>query len=43
MLLEVSGEITPGRMEGWSQSKKKKYTAVDVTGNRSKVQGRKEQ
>ena len=42
MLLEVSGEITPGRMEGWSQSKKK-YTAVDVTGNRSNVQCCKEQ
>ena len=21
MLLEISGEITPGRMKGWSQSK----------------------
>ena len=23
MLLEISGEITPERMKGWSQSKKK--------------------
>ena len=30
-------------MEGWSQSKKKKYTAVDVTGNRSNVRCCKEQ
>ena len=30
MLLEISGEITPERMKGWSQSKKK-YPAVDVT------------
>ena len=40
MLLEISGEITPETMKGWSQSKKKKkkkYPAVDVTGDRSKV------
>ena len=36
MLLEISGEITPERMKGWSQSKKE-YPAVDVTGDRSKV------
>ena len=24
MLLEISGEVTPERMKGWSQSKKKK-------------------
>ena len=33
MLLEISGEITPERMKGWSQSKKQ-YPAVDVTGDR---------
>ena len=39
MLLEISGEITPERMKGWSQSrKKKKDPAVDVTGDGSKVQ-----
>ena len=37
MLLEISGEITPERMKGWSQSKKQ-YPVVDVTGDRSKVQ-----
>ena len=36
MLLEISGELTPKRMKGWSQSKN--YPAVDVTGDRSKVQ-----
>ena len=41
MLLEISGEITPERMKGWSQSKN--YPAVDVTGDRSKVQCCKEQ
>ena len=35
MLLEISGEITPERMKGWSQSKKK-YPAVDVTGDRAR-------
>ena len=39
MLLEISGEITPERMKGWSQSKKnkknkKKNPAVDVTGDK---------
>ena len=44
MLLEISGEIPPERMKAWSQSKKKKkYPAVDVTGDRSKVQCCKEQ
>ena len=46
MLLEISGEITPERMKGWSQSKKKKKKktpAVDVTGDRSKVRCCKEQ
>ena len=42
MLQEISGEITPERMKGWSQSKKQ-YPAVDVTGDRSKVQCCKEQ
>ena len=39
ILLEISGEITPERMKGWSQSKKKKksHLAVDVTGDGSKV------
>ena len=43
MVLEISGEITPERMKGWSQSKKtnkqtnKKNPVVDVTGERSKV------
>ena len=40
MLLEISGEITPDRMKGWSQSKN---NAVDVTGDRSKVRCCKEQ
>ena len=43
MLLEIRGEITPERMKGWSQSKKKKYSVVEVTGNRSKIQCCKEQ
>ena len=42
MLLEISGEITPERMKGWSQSKKQ-YPVVDVTGDRSKVRYCKEQ
>ena len=42
MLLEISGEITPERMKGWSQ-RKKEYPAVDVTGDRSKVRCCKEQ
>ena len=42
MLLETSGEITPERMKGRSQSKKK-YPLVGVTGDRSKVQCCKEQ
>ena len=42
MLLEISGEITPERMKGWSQ-RKKQYPVVDVTGDRSKVQCCKEQ
>ena len=36
ILLEISGEITPERVKGWSQSKNN--PAVDVTGDRSKVQ-----
>ena len=46
MLLEISGEITPERMKRQSQSKKKKkkkHKAVDVTGERRKVQCCKEQ
>ena len=35
MLLEISGEITPERVQGRHQSKN---TTQDVTGNRSKVQ-----
>ena len=42
MLLEISGEITPERMKGWSQNNKQ-YPVVDVTGDRSKVQYCKEQ
>ena len=42
MLLEISGEITPERMKGWSQSKKKNPVA-DVIGDRSKVRCCKEQ
>ena len=42
MLLQISEEITPERMKGWSQSKKQ-YPAVDVTGDRSKVPCCKEQ
>ena len=38
MLLEISGEITPERMKGWSQS-----NIVDVTGDRRKVRCCKEQ
>ena len=41
MLLEISGEITPERMKGWSQQRK--HPVVDVTGDRSKVQCCKEQ
>ena len=40
MLMEISGEITPERMKRQSQSK---TTAVDVTGDGSKVQSCKEQ
>ena len=39
---QISGEITPERMKGWSQIKKK-YPVVDVTGDRSKVQCYKQQ
>ena len=42
MLLEISGEITPERMKGWSQSKKQ-HPVVDGTGDRSRVQCCKEQ
>ena len=38
---EISGEITPERMKGWSQSKNN--TAVDVSGDRNKVRCCKEQ
>ena len=34
MLLEISGEITPKRMKGWSQQKQ--YPVVDVTGDRAR-------
>ena len=42
MLQEISGEITPERMKGWSQSKKQ-YPVLDVTGDISKVRCCKEQ
>ena len=42
MLLEISGEITLERMKGL-EPKQKQYPAVDVTGDRSKVQCCKEQ
>ena len=41
MLLEISGEITPETMKGWSQSKNN--PVVDMTGNGSKVRCCKEQ
>ena len=41
MLLEISREITPERME--TVPKQKQHQAVDVTGNRSKVRCCKEQ
>ena len=31
MLMEISGEITPDRMKGWSQSKNIHIPDVDVT------------
>ena len=42
MLLEISGEITPERMKGWSQSQEQ-YPVVDVTSDRSKVRCCKQQ
>ena len=42
MLLEISGEITPERMKGWSQSKSNAQF-VNVTGDRSKLRCCKEQ
>ena len=42
MLLEISGEITPETMKGWSQ-RKKQHPAVDVTGDRSKIRCSKQQ
>ena len=42
MLLEISGEITPERMKGWSQSKNNTQL-VDVTDDRSKIRCYKEQ
>ena len=41
MLLDITGEITPERMERWSQSKNN--THVDVTGDVSKARCYKEQ
>ena len=41
-LLEISGEITPEKNEGM-EPKQNQYPAVDVTGDRSKVQCCKEQ
>ena len=43
MLLEVRGEITAERMNEGMEPKQKQYPAVDVTGDRSKVQCCKEQ
>ena len=42
MLLEISGEITPDKNEGM-EPEQKQYPAVDVTGDRSKIQCCKEQ
>ena len=42
MLLEISGEITPERMKGWSQSKKNTQLWM-FTGDRSKVRCCKQQ
>ena len=42
MLLEISGEITPERMKGWSQSKNNTQLWM-LTGDRSKVRCCKEQ
>ena len=42
MLMEISGEITPERMKGRSQSKKHN-PVVDVTGDESNVRCCKEQ
>ena len=42
MLLEISREITPERMKGWSQSKNNTQF-VDVSGDRGKVRCCKEQ
>ena len=42
MLLEISGEITPERIEGM-EPKQKQYPLVDVTGNRRKIRCYKEQ
>ena len=36
MLVEISGEITPEKMEGM-EPKQKQNPVVDVTGDRSKV------
>ena len=41
MLLEISGEITPERMKGWSQSKNN--TQLWMTGDGSKVRCYEEQ
>ena len=37
MLLEISAEINSKKNE-WMEPKQKQYSAVDVTGDRSKVQ-----
>ena len=42
MLLEISGEITPERMKGWSQSKNNTQLGM-VTGDRRKIRCCKEQ
>ena len=42
ILLEISGVITPERMKT-TESKQKQHPALDVTGDRSKVQCYKEQ
>ena len=42
MLLEISGEIPPERMKGWSQ-RRKQHSAVNVTVDGSKVRCCKEQ
>ena len=43
MLLEISGEITPERMNEGMEPKQKQYPVMDVAGDRSKVRCYKQQ